>query len=352
MKDKVIKLALIGFGNVGRALAELLVRKKEWLVKRGLNLSVTYIISRKGGVYDPEGIDLDKLGSFVKHGKKLFEYSLGGSHDLSFDLMIKRGDFDTLVEMSPTDTTTGGPAMYHITSVLERGKNVVTANKGPILLKYRELKELSDLKGGFLGIGCTTGGSLPSVTAGTYDSAGSEILSIEGILNGTTNYILNLMENEGLSYENALKATQDTGLAERDPSKDVGGWDTATKLLILSNSLMNSDLSLDDIQVKGIEGITPKDIQDAAKKGKRYKLIGKAEKVKGTVKASVTLQTIGSDNFLFGIEGSGKAVLYKTDILGELLVASSASGPSYAAASLLRDLINNKRETLRNCQIS
>ena len=344
MKDKVMKLALIGFGNVGRALAELLVRKKEWLVKRGLNLSVTYIISRKGGVYDPEGIDLDKLGSFVKHGKKLFEYSLGGSHDLSFDLMIKRGDFDTLVEMSPTDTETGGPAMYHITSALERGKNVVTANKGPILLKYRELRELSDLKGVFLGIGCTTGGSLPSVTAGTYDSAGSEILSIEGILNGTTNYILNLMENEGLSYENALKVTQDTGLAESDPrAEDVEGWDTATKLLILSNALMNSDLSLNDIQVNGIKGITTKDIQDAAKKGKRYKLIGKAEKIKGTVKASVSLQAIGSDNFLFGIEGSGKAVLYQTDTLGALLVASSASGPGYAAASLLRDLINNKR---------
>ncbi len=341
MKEKIIQLALIGFGNVGRALAELLVRKKEWLVKKGLHLSVTYVISRKGGVYYPEGIDLENLVNFVSTGQRLSEYSHGGTPDLSFDLMIKRGDFNTLVEMSPTDTETGEPAMYHITSALERGKNVITANKGPILLKYAELKELADSKEVFLGIGCTTGGSLPSITAGIYDIAGAEILSIEGILNGTTNYILNLMENEGLSYENALKVTQDMGLAESDPSKDVEGWDTATKLLILSNVLMGSRLSLDDIQVNGITKITPRDIQTAAKEGKRYKLTGKAERKNGTVNASVNLEKISSDNFLYGIKGSGKAVLFRTDTLGDMLVAGSASGPCYAAASLLRDLINN-----------
>lgn len=343
MKKINMRLAFAGFGNVGRALAELIASKKNWLQSKELHLSIPYVISSKGGVYDPEGIDPYKLVHFVRSGKKLYEYPKGGTVDLSFDKMLEKDDFDTLIEMSPTDTKTGGPAMNHITSALENDKNVVTANKGPILLKYRKLKELADLKGVFLGIGCTTGGSLPSITAGQYDAAGSEILSIEGILNGTTNYILNLMETEGLSYEEVLKVTQDMGLAERDPAKDVEGWDTATKLLILSNVLMGSDLCLKDISVRGITEITPEAIKSAAREDKRYKLLGKAERTGGTVKASVCLEKLGSDNFLYGIEGSGKAVLYRTDTLGDLLVAGSASGPGYAAASLLRDLVNLSR---------
>jgi homoserine dehydrogenase len=339
-KSREIKLALAGFGHVGRAFAELLLKKREWLHSRELSLMVTGILNSKGGILDPEGIDLEKLISFVKTGKQLSEYPVGGSDAVTFQSFMEYDTFDTLVEMSPTDLETGGPAMEHITTSLEMEKNVITANKGPILLKYHKLKQLADAKGLFLGIGCTTGGALPSVTAGQYDAAGSEILSIEGILNGTTNYILNLMEMEELSYKEALKATQDMGLAEKDPSRDVDGWDTATKLLILSNVLMGSSLSLNDIEVKGITGITPIHLEEAAKEGKRYKLIGKAEKENGTVKATVSIEKIGPDNFLYGIEGSGKAVLYRTDTLGDLLVANSASGPSYAAASLLRDLVN------------
>jgi homoserine dehydrogenase len=335
-----MRLALAGFGHVGRAFVELLIKKREWLHSRRLELTVTGILNSKGGILDPKGIDLEKLIPFLETGKNLFEYPVGGSDAVTFQSLMESDPFDTLVEMTPTDLETGGPAMEHITTSLEMGKNVITANKGPILLKYHKLKELADSKGIFLGIGCTTGGSLPSVTAGQYDAAGSEILSIEGILNGTTNYILNLMEMEDLSYKEALKITQDMGLAERDPSRDVNGWDTATKLLILSNVLMGSSLSLNDIEVKGITGLTPTHLEEAAKDNKRYKLIGKAEKENGTVKAKVTLEKIDPDNFLYGIKGSGKAVLYKTDTLGNLLVAGSASGPSYAAASLLRDLVN------------
>lgn len=336
---KRLALALLGFGHVGRAFAELLVSKREWLACRGMKVGVTWILTSSGGIHAPLGIDLEGVLPFVSSGHKVYEYE-GGSRKLDFNYLMAEGDFDTMVEMSPTDMETGGPAMVHIESCLKACKNVITANKGPILIKYRELKDIANRMGLFLGIGCTTGGSLPSITAGTFDTAGAEIISIEGILNGTTNYILNLMETDRLTYGEALKAAQDMGLAETNPSNDVEGRDTATKLLILSKALMGSDMVLSGMEVQGITGITPEDIARASEEGKRYKLIGRADRRKGILRASVAPEKIGPDNFLYGIGGSGKAVLYRTDTLGDLLVAAGASGPSYAAASLFRDLVN------------
>jgi homoserine dehydrogenase len=186
--------------------------------------------------------------------------------------MLQNRDVDVVIEMTPTNKETGEPGMTHIKKSLENGINVITANKGPILLAYKQLKNTAIKNGVQLGIGCTTGGALPSINGGIMDLAGANIQSIEGVLNGTTNFILNEMEQSGVTYQEALKKAQNLGIAETNPVMDVDGWDTASKLLILTNVLMNEDKHLEDISVEGITDITPQEVKNCLAEGKKYKL--------------------------------------------------------------------------------
>ena len=324
-----MRLAIIGYGNVGKAFVKLIEKKKEMLNRENLKLQVNYIISSTSGIYIPDGIDLENVGEFTR--------------DIDFQTLIRNQDVDLVVEITPTNIETGQPGLDHIRKSLEAGFHVVTANKGPILLSYGELKSLADSKGLQLGIGCTTGGALPTINGGVMDLAGSEILKIEGVLNGTTNFILEEMENSHSTYEEALHKAQELGIAETNPSLDVEGWDTGTKLLILANVLMDGKLSLDDLKIEGITKITTEEIKSAKLDNKRYKLIGSSEKVGDKINAKVSLELLDSGNPLYSVTGKNKAVRYTTDIMGELTITGGASGLEPAAASILRDIINIHR---------
>jgi len=338
-----MRIAAIGYGGVGQAFVRLIYDKKSQLLAEGIDLKVIYVLGSKGGVYNLDGIDLKDLIDFSASNKYISSYPFGGSGDLSFEDIIKNKDVDMVVEMTPTNIETGQPGMYYIKTSLENGYNVVTANKGPILLAYHELQEIASRNNVQLGIGCTTGGALPTINGGIMDLAGSNIYSIEGILNGTTNYILQMMEEEGMEYDEALKKAQELGIAETDPTLDVEGWDTATKLLILTNVLMKEKKTLNDIKVEGITFLTAADVKKALDEGYKYKLIGRAKKVNGKVEMSVKVEKVGINNSLYNVDGKNKAVKYVSDTLGELTIIGGASGVTSAAASILRDIINIHR---------
>ena len=338
-----MRIAVIGYGGVGRALIRLIKDKKNDLAEEGINPIIKYVIASKGGVYDSQGIDLDKFIDFSADNRDIGKYTQGGSKDVSFDKIIQNKDIDILIEMTPTNVETGEPGLSYIRESLENGIHVISSNKGPILLAYKELYEIALKNKAQLCIGCTTGGALPSINAGIIDMAGSKIKSIEGILNGTTNFILEEMENNKIEYTEALKKAQDLGIAETDPSLDVGGWDTATKLLILTNVLMNEDKRMEDIHVKGITSIKLSDIEKEQKEGKRYKLIGKTNIVDGKIEMTVGPELVSPDNILYNVSGKDKVVRYTSDTLGDLTVIGGASGVTPAAASVLRDLINIHR---------
>jgi homoserine dehydrogenase len=338
-----MRVAVIGYGGVGRAFVELINSKKDYLQKEGISLQLNYVIGRNGGIYNSGGID---IGDFIKFGAKqrdITKYSKGGNAEITFEKMLQNKDVDVVIEMTPTNKETGEPGMTHIRRSLESGINVVTANKGPILIAYKELKSIALRKGVQLGIGCTTGGALPSINGGMMDLAGADILSIEGVLNGTTNFIINEMEYSGVTYQEALKKAQTLGIAETNPSMDVEGWDTAGKLLILTNVLMNEDKKLKDISVEGITNITPKDIKSCLAEGKKYKLLGKTIMENGKVHMTVKLEKLDSTHPLYGVDGKNKAVRYTSDVLGDLTIIGGASGVIPAGASILRDLININR---------
>ncbi|CCQ93097.1 Homoserine dehydrogenase [[Clostridium] ultunense Esp] len=338
-----MRIAIIGYGGVGRAFLRLLLEKKDELLNEGIVPNVKYVIASKGGVYNPNGIDIEEFINYSKTNKDIMKFSKGNTQQITFNNIIENKDVDVVIEMTPTNKKTGEPGMTHIVKSLENGFHVITANKGPILLAYRKLREIASKNKVQLGIGCTTGGALPTINGGLIDMAGSTIQSIEGVLNGTTNFILNEMETNKVEYVEALKKAQQLGIAETDPTLDVEGWDTAIKLLILTNVLMEEEKKLEDIEVEGISKIKASEIFEASKKGKKYKLVGKAVRLEDGLDMSVRLEKLDPSNPLYGVDGKNKGVRYVSDTLGDLTIIGGASGVTPAAASILRDLINIKR---------
>ena len=332
-------IGLIGFGGVGQAFVKLLVEKKKYIFEKyNLDLKVKYILKSDGGIYESNGIDLEELAEFINKKKSIKEHILW-KENLKFEEMIQNNDVDTLVELTSTNIETGDPGLTHIKRALESGINVVTGNKGPIILKYKELKEIADKNSVKLKVGCTTGGALPSINGGLYDVAGSEIQAIEGILNGTTNYILSKMSMEEVSYEEALAQAQKDGIAEANPSLDVLGYDTACKIVILANVLMDANIKLEDIEVKGITEVKLDTIKESKKENEKLKLIGRVYIEDNMVKAYVRPIKIKEDHPLYFVDYKNKGVFFKTDSLGDISIIGGASGTRNAAASILRDLV-------------
>ncbi|MDU2489747.1 MAG: homoserine dehydrogenase [Clostridium celatum] len=332
-----MNIGLIGFGGVGQALIKLLVEKKNYIFEKyNLDIKVKYIINSDGGIYESNGIDLEEVLGFIN--KNIKEH-ISWRDNLGIEEVIKNNDIDTLIELTSTNIETGEPGLTHIKRALESGINVVTGNKGPIILKYKELKEIADKNSVKLKVGCTTGGALPSINGGLYDVAGSEIQAIEGILNGTTNYILSKMAIDEVSYEEALTEAQKDGIAEANPSLDVLGYDTACKIVILANVLMDANIKLEDIEIQGITEVELEIIKRLQKENKKLKLIGKVQRKDSMVKAYVRLIEIKEDHPLYFVDYKNKGVYFKTDTLGEISIIGGASGTRNAAASILRDLV-------------
>lgn len=332
-------IGLIGFGGVGQALIKLLIDKESYLLQQyNLKINVKYIIKSNGGIYNASGINLSEILKVIDENINITCHN-EWKDNLNINDIIDNNDIDTLVELTSTNIETGEPGLTHIRKSLENNINVVTGNKGPILLDYKKLKVLADNNNVELKVGCTTGGALPSINGGIYDIAGSKIQSIEGVLNGTTNYILSKMANDNVDYKEALLEAQKVGIAESDPSLDVLGYDTASKIIILSNVLMNSDLKLEDLKINGIEEVRLDNIEKAKVRGNKIKSIGKVYKKDNLVKGYVTPIEIDENHPLYCVDYKNKGIYYKTDTLGDISIIGGASGTMNAAASILRDII-------------
>src|SRR4030042_3010330 len=216
---QTLRLALIGFGNVGQGLAQILYDKgNTYADKFGLKfiiVAVTDLIY--GSAYDPEGLDLPTLSKIASEHGDFSQFPSQGNHWDAFTT-ISKSNADVIVEISYTNFDTGEPALSHIRAAFENHKHVVTSNKGPIALKYQELIELASTKKVKLGVEGTSLSGTPVLNLGTKLLAGIEICQIEGILNGTTNFILTKMGN-GTSYADALAEAQARGYPEDDPPR-------------------------------------------------------------------------------------------------------------------------------------
>lgn len=339
------KIAFIGFGTVGQGLTEILLEKKDMLgEKYDFHFKIVAISDiMKGAVYDEDGLDMEKILELVKKGKKLDEYPTGVK---GMDSMatIQETNADTVIEVTYTDVKTGEPALTHIKAALNAGKNVISTNKGPVVKQVMELLDLAASNNVHYGFEGVVLAGTPVLNLAKFTLAGNKITGFKGILNGTTNYILTRME-EGMLYDDALKKAQELGYAEADPTGDVEGLDALGKVVILSNVVLGKNLSVNDVQRKGITGITGEDVKKAKAEGKRWKLIGSAEiQSDGSVKAKVSPEKLPLSDPLAGVCEAINALTYYTDELGPVTIVGPGAGRRETGFSLLIDLLEINRK--------
>lgn len=329
---RTIRLTIVGFGYVGAGVAEVIRRKRAEIARRfGLMLNLVGIADLSGIFIDERGLDEAELLK-LRTGEKEWERS---GNMTSMDL-IKKVEHEVMVETTPTNIETGQPGLGHITTALESGRHVVTSNKGPLALAYTPLMELAEKHDRELKFGATVGGAMPLISLVRKNLAGNEVLSIQGILNGTCNYILTRMAEEGLPYEHVLKEAQEIGIAEADPSKDVEGIDTAVKLVILANSVFGLNATYKDVEVAGITAITPDALKLADDAGYVIKLIGEVTNA-GCLKVRPRLVP---KNDPLNVGGTLNVATIRTDLAGDITLIGKGAGPIEAASTILSDILS------------
>jgi homoserine dehydrogenase len=335
-----VKLIMLGFGNVGRALARLLLAKRdELLCQHQIEWSVVGIATgNHGAALDPRGLDLAHALALLEAGQALSTLSQTTTLLNGVDF-VRASGADVLFENTPVNYQTGQPAVDHIRAALESGMHAITANKGPVVHAHGELSELARLSGRRFLFESTVmdGAPIFSLWRETLPAAG--LRSFRGVLNSTTNLILTLME-EGKSFDEAVAHAQSIGIAETDPSGDTQGWDAAIKVAALVTVLMGVPLKPNQVERTGIEHLSRADIDAARSDGRRWKLICQAIRSNNSVRASVEPEQIAADDPLFNVTGTSSAITFQSDVLGDLTVAEADPGPHTTAYGLLADFIN------------
>jgi homoserine dehydrogenase len=337
------KLALLGFGSVGQALAHLLLDKRAELEGRyDITFSITGIATgRHGAAVDPSGIDLKSALALIEEHTSLSELSSLSppSDSLGF---IRSCGATVLFENTPVDYHTGKPAVDHLRLALECSMHAITANKGPVVHAYRELSALASSQNRKFLFESTVMDGAPIFSLFRSALPGVRLLAFRGVLNSTTNLILTRME-AGESFEQAVAYAQSIGIAETDPSGDIDGWDAAVKVAALVSVLMQEPLTPVQVDRRGIRDINPDDIDRARRQDKRWKLVCSAHKYGDSISARVAPEMVSRDSPLYSIEGTTSILQFETDVLGRLSIIEENPGPHTTAYGLMADFINAVR---------
>ena len=329
-----MRIILIGYGVVGQGLARILRHKhSENLQDYGFNPKIVAIVDRGGAAVDPKGLNLEEMLEYKKKGTVAAIPKVGHSKLAPLEI-IESVEAEVVVEATPTNVKNAEPALSHIKSAFKTGKHVVTTNKGPLALEMPSLTELADHNNVYLRFSGTVGGGTPVLELAKKCLAGDKIVSIRGILNGTTNYILTEMAEKSISFQEALGRAQKLGYAETDPSMDIDGTDSACKIVIMANWIMNKKLTLADVKVKGIRDVKLEALEKAAKKGNTIKLIGSIN-----TSAQVIPTEISRHDPLC-VSGVLNAVTYVSEFAGEETIIGRGAGGMETASAVLRDLLD------------
>jgi homoserine dehydrogenase len=337
---KNYRLALIGFGNVNQGLAEILRDQKDFLAEAyGVSFTIVGVSAlSKGSIYQPDGFRASELLEAVQRDGNL-ERVAAAQRGWDALALITNSNAEIVVEASYTDLQTGQPAISHVRRALESGKHVVTANKGPVALCYAELAELARQNSRLFGVEGTVMSGTPAILLGREVLKSARLRKVEGILNGTTNYILTNMEL-GVSYEDALAEAQKQGYAEADPTGDVEGFDAAGKAVILSQLLFDRAIGMVEVERTGISRLTLEDIQQAKQAGERWKLIASLEEKDGKLRARVSPIRLPLSHPLAGVSGATNAITYETQALGRVTLIGPGAGRQQTGFAMLTDLLS------------
>jgi homoserine dehydrogenase len=335
------RLLLSGLGNVGTSFLALLDSQAELLARRyNMACVVTGAADSGGAAFAAEGLDRAALLALKRAGQSVAALPGVGHPGMSSQELVQQAPADVLLEATLTNLEHGQPGLDTIRLALGRGMHVVSANKGPLVLAYAELAALAAQPAGpQLRFSACVGGALPSINIGQRDLAGTRIQRVEAVLNGTTQLILRMMEQQNCSFAEALHEAQRRGIAEADPTLDIAGLDAANKLVILANAVLHQPTTLADVSVTGIDALETTDLTDALHRKHRIVLLCLAEPEGDGFRLSVRPTPLSLEHPLGRMSGDEMGIVYHTDIAGRCAVTNAERGPLPTAAAMLRDLL-------------
>lgn len=333
---RTFNLALVGFGNVGKEFVRLLLAKRE-ILRRDYSIEwrLTGVASRRiGWIADSSGLDPQS----VLDGQ--FPQTPLWKSPQNCRQWLELADPGVFFEISSLNHRDGQPAIDHVRSALECGAHAVSANKGPIVFAYRELRDLARLKGRKFLFESTVMDGMPVFSLFPHSLPAVEIRGFRGVLNATTNVVLSEME-KGHSLDEGVRLAQQLGIAETDPSADLDGWDAAVKVAALVIVLMDFPLRLDQVERTGIRGLTAEQVRGVRDENRRYKLICRASRSPdGQVQASVRPEQLPLSDPLAHLDGNSSGLRFDLDVFGVSLVEHEYDRGAVAPAyGLLADFI-------------
>lgn len=320
---------------VGQSFVKILLSKSAELYSTfGLNPKVVGCVDSNGVAVSADGLDLGRLLEAKRMKKSVSAYH--GDKNVRFNTndFIENTEAEVMIEVTPTNLENGEPGISHIVSAMKTKKHVITVNKGPLALAFSSLLELSSYNNVKLAFSGTVGGGTPILEFAKKCLRGDRILSFRGILNGTTNYILSKMEEEGLTFQEALLDAKQKGYAEATPKLDIEGYDAAAKLAILANWIMSRKVNIADVSRRGISEVGLEAIRNAQKNGRAIRLIACCDINELKV---MPLEIQRNDPIC--VTGTLNAVTFSSEYSGDKTIVGKGAGGLETASAILRDLI-------------
>ena len=334
-----MRIILAGFGTVGQSLARVLYQDEKRIVQEhGFRPQITAIVDSQGFCYDESGLDLPQVIETKEKFGTVGKFPKTGHRNGDAVRVITGTEGEVVVETTPSNFRNGEPGLSNIKTALSTGKHVVTANKGPLALAMPALLELARHRKLQLRFSGTVGGGTPFLDFAAKCLPGEKIARTKGILNGTTNYILTRMEDSAFTFQKALAEAQSKGYAEKDPTNDVDGFDTAAKVVIIANWVLAKGISLRDVDRVGVSKITPQRLRQARASGARIKLIGRIEESS----VSVRPEEINTDDPAC-VPGTLNALTFSTEHAGDVTLIGPGAGGERTASAIVRDLVGIRK---------
>ena len=339
---KPFNLCLLGFGNVNQTLVELFERKESELRERhGIEWRITGVASRRiGWQANASGFDVAELLR-AQNSDALASDAFArmrGKECQHYNAWLDAAQPAVVFEATSLNVENGQPAIDHIRAALEHGAHAITANKGPVVHAYEELRDLAARRGKQFLFESTVMDGVPIFSLFRNTLPATEVKGFKGILNSTTNVILTGMER-GLSFDESLRQAQQLGVAETDASHDIDGWDAAVKVAALVNVIMGVRLPPQKVERKGIRGLTGEAVRSARNAGAPYKLICRARRTESGVSAGVRPEQIPLTDPMALVDGTSSIIQFETDIFPGLTITEENPGLYATAYGMLADFI-------------
>ena len=324
---KRINVAICGFGRIGQQIAELLLNRSTYYKQKyQIDARLVGVCNSSSGLIDQEGLQASKWLDKTK-------YQVG----LTEQKFLEQVQAEVIIETGPSDYMTGGKGLFYLNYALTHSMHAIAVSKGALVVEGKKLINLAHQHSKKLFFSGATAAALPTVDLFEYNLAGCQILEIEGVFTGTTNFILNDMLQHECAFTESLEKAQARGIAEPNSSFDVDGWDTAAKITILVNTVLGADVKIQDIPRQGISHVTTEHIRDWKKENVIPRLVGFIHIKNLQIQTGVELRLVPANHPFAHLQGSNKCIRVLTQEMGEFVVSGGASAPLATAAAALKD---------------